>query len=77
MAARKPALRRFRVQARDCEDHHGRVVEECTFEAAVAVYVEDHAGGAGELTLMVRDLESGHDHCFRIDLASGETASCD
>jgi hypothetical protein len=30
----------------------------------------------GEISVIVRDLDSGHEHCFRIDLDSGETQPC-
>jgi hypothetical protein len=30
----------------------------------------------GEISIIVRELESGHEHCFRVDLESGETSPC-
>ncbi len=71
--------RSFRVNARHLDGHHARTVHEATFEAAAVAYAEDLHGAAGdsdEVSLIVRDLETGHEHCFRVDLASGETAAC-
>ena len=75
-AATEP--RRFRVHARHVEAHHARVLEERSFEAAAVAYVEDlHAvSDEPEISVVVRDLDSGHEHCFRIDLDTGETAAC-
>ena len=70
--------RRFRVHARHVEAHHARVLEERSFEAAAVAYVEDlHAvSDEPEISVIVREVESGHEHCFRIDLETGETAAC-
>ena len=70
--------RRFSVHARHVEAHHARVLEERSFEAAAVAYVEDlHAlGDEHEVSVIVRELDSGHEHCFRIDLDSGDTAAC-
>lgn len=70
--------RRFSVHARHEDRHRARVVVEPSFEAAAVAYAEDlpHVGAAPEISLIVRDLDSGHEHCFRIDLETGETASC-
>jgi hypothetical protein len=29
-----------------------------------------------EISVIVREVQTGHEHCFRIDLDSGETAPC-
>ena len=70
--------RRFSVHARHVEAHHARVLEERSFEAAAVAYVEDlHAiGDEHEISVIVREVDSGHEHCFRIDMASGDTAPC-
>jgi hypothetical protein len=75
--------RSYRVQVRDDGGRHARTVQEASFEAAAVAYAEDlhgapnyGAGDADEVSLIVRDLETGHEHCFRVDLASGETAAC-
>ena len=69
--------RPFSVHARHLDRHHARVVTEPSFEAAAVAYVE-HLPLAAEnqLSVIVRDLASGHEHCFKIDLDTGETAPC-
>ncbi len=72
-------VRRFRVHARHIENHHARTIIEPTFEAAVIAYIEDFPPVAGEhpeISIIVHDLDSGHEHCFRVDLSTGETAAC-
>lgn len=79
MPQAQPASRRFSVHARHVDRHHARVVEEASFEAAAVAYVEDFhpaPDADNEVSVVVRDLEDGHEHCFRIDLDSGETAAC-
>ena len=73
-----PETRSFSVHAGHLDRHHARVVREPSFEAAAVAYAEDlHAVGADEaLRIVVRDLENGHEHCFHIDLTTGETAPC-
>ena len=42
-------------------------------------YVEDFhppAGDDNEISVIVREVVTGHEHCFRIDLESGETVPC-
>ena len=70
--------RRFSVHARHEDRHRARVMTEPTFEAAAVAYVEDlpHGDADAEISLIVRDLESGHEHCFRVDLETGEAAPC-
>ncbi len=71
--------RSFSVHARHLNPHDARVVQEPSFEAAAVAYAEDlHVtpSDGDEIALIVRDLETGHEHCFRVDLASGETAAC-
>jgi hypothetical protein len=77
MAKPLTSSRRFSVHARDLGAHHARVLEESSFEAAAVAFVEDlHGAPTGEISIVVRDLETGHDHCFHIDLTSGETTAC-
>jgi hypothetical protein len=71
--------RRFSVHARHAGPHHARVVHEPTFEAAAVAYVEDLAIAPDDgeaISVVVRDLETGGEHCFRIDLETGQTAPC-
>ena len=79
MTQATPETRTFRVHARHVDVHHARTLEEPSFEAAAVAYVEDlHdiPGDGAEVSVIVRELESGHEHCFRIDLESGETSPC-
>jgi Family of unknown function (DUF5961) len=72
--------RQFSVHARHVDSHHVRVLEEKSFEAAAVAYVEDFhppLTDAHEISVVVREVGTGHEHCFRIDLESGETAPCD
>jgi hypothetical protein len=72
-------IRRFRVHARHVDSHHARVVNEATHEAAAVAYIETLGVTTGEeleVSVIVRDLESGHEHCFRVDLETGETTAC-
>ena len=71
--------RRFSVHARHAGPHHARIIQEPSFEAAAVAYVEDLAIAPdedGDISVVVRDLETHHEHCFRIDLETGETAPC-
>ena len=70
--------RRYSVHALQ-DDHPARIVEEASFEAAAIAYVEDFhppADALGEIQVVVCDLASGHEHCFRIDLGGGEPQPC-
>jgi hypothetical protein len=70
--------RTYRVHARHIDAHHSRTVQEPSFEAAAVAYVEDlhELPNDGALSVIVHEVESGHEHCFRIDLESGETSPC-
>ncbi len=70
--------RQFAVHARHVDAHHARTHEERSFEAAAVAYVEDlhDIGNEHEISVIVRDLDSGHEHCFQIDLETGEAAAC-
>ncbi len=70
--------RRYSVHARHVHTHHARTLEELSFEAAAVAYVEDlhDLGDEHEVSVIVREIDSGHEHCFRIDLDTGETSAC-
>lgn len=71
--------RRFSVYARHAGPHHARVIREPTFEAAAVAYVEDLVIAPDDedaISVIVRDVDTGGEHCFRVDLETGETASC-
>jgi hypothetical protein len=70
-------LRRFRVHARHVDHHESQLVLEHSFEAAAMAYAENFADdGATDMRVFVRDMATGHEHCFRIDLAAGVAAGC-
>jgi hypothetical protein len=74
-------LRRFRVHARDVDAHHARVVEETSFEAAAVAYLEGFdlataAGGEDGIRVIVHEIATNHEHCFRVDLDTGAAAPC-
>lgn len=71
--------RQFSVHARHVGNHHARVLEEVSFEAAAVAYLEDFHSPMTEdheISVIVREVQTGHEHCFRVDLQSGETAPC-
>lgn len=71
--------RQYSVRGRHLDIHHARVLEEASFEAAAVAYVEDFQpalGDANEIKVIVCDLGTGHEHCFTVDLDSGETGPC-
>jgi hypothetical protein len=79
MTRAPPETHRFRVHARHVDAQHARTLEEASFEAAAVAYVEDlHelAGDGDEISVIVRDVDTGREHCFRVDLESGETSPC-
>ena len=70
--------RTFRVHARDY-GHQTRVVSEPSFEAAALAYVEDWPHTVDDdpsVQVVVREVDSGHERCFTIDLDTGRTADC-
>jgi hypothetical protein len=71
--------RQFSVHARHVDSHHARILEEASFEAAAVAYLEHfHPQMTGDrlISVIVREVDTGREHCFRIDLDSGETAPC-
>jgi hypothetical protein len=67
----------FHVRLSDGGAHSGLVVEEASFEAAAIAFLEREAPADGpEARVVVCDAETGHERCFRIDLASGEASPC-
>ena len=74
-----PETRTFRVHARHVDTHQARTLHEPSFEAAAVAYVEelhDLPGDGGEISVIVLEVDSGREHCFSVDLASGQTAPC-
>lgn len=71
-------LHRYSVCSRDLDRHLALVVQESSFEAAAVAYLEQFGDLAPnhEMSVVVRNLASGSEHCFRIDLDTGETSPC-
>jgi hypothetical protein len=79
IAAVTPARRRFRVYPRYQAGEHARVFAEASFEAAAIAFIDDYApahDAGGEIAVHVLDLDSGLEHCFRIDLETCATEPC-
>jgi Family of unknown function (DUF5961) len=75
MPRTQPKTRTFRVHARHVDAHHARTLKAPTFEAAAVAYVEDlHElpGDSEEINVIVREVESGHEHSFKVYLESGK-----
>ncbi len=73
------ATRQFSVHASHVDAHHARTLREASFEAAAVAYVEDFHPpmiDSHEISVIVRDIATGHQHCFQIDLESGAAAPC-
>jgi Family of unknown function (DUF5961) len=54
------------------------MLQEPSFEAAAVAYVEDlHElpANTGELSIIVHDVESGHEHSFTVDLERGKIST--
>jgi hypothetical protein len=73
--------RPFRVHARHIDGHHARLLNETSFEAAAVAYLEhlDFQAPVGDdhnISVIVHEVGTGHEHCFKINLDSGETIAC-
>jgi hypothetical protein len=72
--------RRFSVHGVAEAPACAHIVEGLSFEDAALHFLEDQhpaADAEDEVSLFVEDCETGERQCFRIDLATGETAPCD
>jgi hypothetical protein len=71
--------RTFCVRARHLDSHHAFSLQERSFEAAAVAYVEalhDLPGDGEAISVIVREVDTGLEHCFRIDMDSGDTSAC-
>ena len=67
----------FHVRFSEDGERRGLVVEAASFEAAAVAFLEREApADGGDAVLIVCEAETGHEHCFRIDLAMGVTTPC-
>ena len=65
-------LRAFHVRFVEESVRSGLVVQETSFEAAALAFLErDAPAGEAALAVVVCEAETGHERCFRIDLANG------
>jgi hypothetical protein len=81
MIHKTESSRRFRVSARHADHHHARFVEETSFEAAAVAYLEQFDLSApiddkGAFRVIVHDVQTGREHCFKLDLDTGATIPC-
>jgi hypothetical protein len=66
--------RLFRVRARHEDPHHSRIYREQSSEAAAIAYVEHlpFVAGLNEIGVIVRDLQTGHEHSYLLHLDPGD-----
>lgn len=79
MTQARAETRQFSVRARHVDSHHARVLKETSFEAAAVAYLEDFPqapDGGHDVSVIVQDMASGLQHCFRVDLDTGEAEPC-
>jgi hypothetical protein len=72
------AVQKFVVQLK--ADGARRAITGRSFEEAALAYLEEchpPADSMGEVVLVVRQALSGHEQCFRIEVASGRAEPCD
>jgi hypothetical protein len=72
----EPELRAFHVRLREAGAHGGLVVREPSFEAAVLAFAEAWTPH-DQLAVIVCEVETGHERCFRLDLGAGQAAPCE
>ncbi|MDR7117209.1 DUF5961 family protein [Caulobacter sp. BE254] len=73
-----PEIQTYRVHARD-DRSHGHAVEAASFEDAAIAFVEmwrPPVDAGNEVSVIVREADSGLELCYRIDLDSGDAAPC-
>jgi hypothetical protein len=69
----------YRVHALHDARSHAHEVHGASFEEAALAFVEDWHPAPdddGDVSLVVRDQQTGREQCFRIDIDTGETAPC-
>jgi hypothetical protein len=72
-------LRSYSVRARYDGRRAPQVIEEASFEAAAVAFAEDWPhpeAGEASVAVLVQDLGSGREHCYRIDFDTGEAQPC-
>jgi len=70
----------FTARALHLHGHHARRIDESSPEAAAIAYAEDFAHDAprdeSDLAILVRDDDTGREHCFRVSLTTGGAEPC-
>lgn len=72
--------RRFSVHAMSEGRHRSEIVYGAGHEDAAVGFIEQHTPPVEadhHVSVIVHDCESGQEHCYRIDLGSGEAEPCD
>ena len=70
--------RRFRVRARHEDIRHGRLLNEPTYQAAAIAFVEHLPVSDAEqsgISVVVQDVETGHEHSFWVHFDGDEIAA--
>jgi hypothetical protein len=74
-----PDIQTYRVHARDDDRGRGHAVDAASFEEAAVAFVElwrPPVDADNEVSVIVRDTESGVELCYRIDLDGGDATPC-
>lgn len=74
-----PDIQTYRVHARDDDRSHGHAVNAASFEEAAVAFVElwrPPVDTDNEVSVIVREAESGVELCYRIDLDGGDATPC-
>ncbi|CAN5528310.1 hypothetical protein BH10PSE3_BH10PSE3_26830 [soil metagenome] len=69
----------YRVHARGEAPSHAHAVDAVSFEDAAVAFVElwhPPVDADNEVSVIVREADSGVEHCFRIDVDNGDAAPC-
>jgi hypothetical protein len=72
-------IQTYRVHARDDDRSHGHAVDASSFEEAAIAFVEmwrPPVDADNEVSVIVRETESGVELCYRIDLDGGDAMPC-
>lgn len=71
---------RYYVHASDAHRGEGRVIEAAESPEEAAFVFAEHGlvdASRDSVAIMVKDCDTGAQHCFRIDLETGVSAPCD
>ena len=72
-----PAPRRFYAHNRDDGRHSGHVVDGEDFHDAALLFAEQWAAAdPAEVSVIVKDCESGEEQCFVVHLDEGDAEPC-